>query len=500
MNSPSDLSRRGFLATSTALGAGLVGGGAAGYLYGRQEAGLAAKAGERAWAQLGKLVTVVRPWDGAFEQLVLPNNLRYAGVIPQGVARVRNIDEIAETIKWCREHRMPLVTRTGGHSYAGFSTTHGLMIDTTLMSGALFDASTGRVTVQGGVLNGQVYDVLRAQNVAVTHGRCPSVGGAGFLLGGGIGFNMRERGLGCDQLTASALVKADGTRVSMKPGDDLFWASQGGGGGNFGISTAFTLQTFGVPALITVFKIAWKKQPERIAAALVKALESAPATLGSRISLGAVTRAQQAQGLNVVVSLLGQFKGPAAQLKEILAPVYAIADPEPDATTIEETTYWKGQDFLHEDQPPTFYQERSAFVNGRLGDEALALGFRHLRAWPGTGEYCDLRFFQTGGAMNKVAPTDTAFIHRKSEWLMVVGLYWDWADNRNLLLMGRNHAWQNEFYRAMLPYAGGGAYQNFADPSLKDWRRSYYGENFERLAKIKRAVDPDDVFNFPQGV
>src|ERR1700743_3264645 len=100
MDDQAGLSRRGFLATSTALGAGLVGGGAAGYLYGRQEAGLAAKASERAWAQLGKLVTVVRPWDGAFEQLVLPNNLRYAGVIPQGVAPARSADEFARQRTW----------------------------------------------------------------------------------------------------------------------------------------------------------------------------------------------------------------------------------------------------------------------------------------------------------------------------------------------------------------------------------------------------------------
>ncbi|MBV8978235.1 MAG: FAD-binding oxidoreductase [Alphaproteobacteria bacterium] len=500
MSDRASLSRRNFIATSAALGAGLAGGGTAGYLLGRHEAEAAAKASARAWAQLAKLVRVVRPWDDGFEQLILPNNLRYAGIVPQGVARVRNSDEIAKTIHWCREHRMPLVTRGGGHSYAGFSTTRGLMIDTTLMSGALFDASTGRVTVQGGVLNGQIYDVLREHNVAITHGRCPSVGGAGFLLGGGIGFNMRENGLGCDQLTASAMVKADGNRVTMKPGDDLFWASQGGGGGNFGVSTSFTLQTFAVPALITVFRIVWRKQPERIAAALVKALEAAPASLGSRISLGAVTRAQQAAGLDVTVNLLGQFKGPAKQLEQILAPVNAIARPAPGDETINETSYWQGQDFLHEDQPPIFYQERSAFVNRALSDQALALGIRHLREWPGTEEYCDLRFFQTGGAMNAKASTDTAFVHRKSRWLMVVGLYWAWEDNRNLLLMARNHAWQDEFYRAMLPFAGGGAYQNFADPGLKDWRSSYYGGNFDRLARIKRAVDPDSVFSFPQAV
>lgn len=494
------LSRRGFLATSAALGAGIAGGGAAGYLYGRHRADWAARASERAWSQLAKLVTVVRPWNPDFEQLVLPNNLRYAGVLPHGVARCKSAQDISKSILWCREHSVPLVARTGGHSYAGFSTTTGLMIDTTQMNGTGFDPATGRVTIQGGVLNGGVYSALRANNVAITHGRCPSVGAAGFLLGGGIGFNMRENGLGCDQLLASTIVKADGALAEMSAADELFWACRGGGGGNFGVNTSFVLQTFPVRVRICVFKIKWTTQPERVASELVKALEAAPVTLGSRISLGAVTREQRKAGKDVAVSLLGQFKGPRSQLMQILAPVYAVAEPDPQDSTIEETTYWGGQDFLSEEQPPTFYQERSAFVNGRLSDKALGIGFAHLRAWPGTGEYCDLRFFQTGGAMNAVPTTQTAFVHRKSNWLMVVGLYWNWQDNRNLLRMARNHAWQNEFYHAMLPFAGGGAYQNFADPSLRDWRTSYYGENFPRLAAIKRRVDPGGVFDFPQAV
>ncbi len=102
--------------------------------------------------------------------------------------------------------------------------------------------------------------------------------------------------------------------------------------------------------------------------------------------------------------------------------------------------------------------------------------------------------------MNNVAPTDTAFIHRGNEWLMVVGLYWNAEDNMNYARMTRNHAWQNDFYAAMLPFCGGGAYQNFPDPSLMDWKRSYYGQNFERLARVKTAVDPTRVFNFAQAI
>lgn len=102
--------------------------------------------------------------------------------------------------------------------------------------------------------------------------------------------------------------------------------------------------------------------------------------------------------------------------------------------------------------------------------------------------------------MNRVSPSETAFVHRSSEWLMVVGLYWDEQDNRDAAKIARNHEWQNDFYNTMLPFCGGGAYQNFADPSLKNWQQSCYGENFERLARIKQHVDPKNVFTFAQAV
>jgi FAD/FMN-containing dehydrogenase len=196
------------------------------------------------------------------------------------------------------------------------------------------------VTIAGGARNDRIYDALEAAAVTITHGRCPSVGAAAFLLGGGIGFNMRESGLACYQVVASDLVKADGTIVSLKKGDeatkDIFWACQGGGGGNFGISASFAMKTVPVPAAaITVFKIVWSKNTQAVTAELVKALEAAPNRLGSRISLSAVTQEQQIHGRNVVVNLLGQFKGPKDELMSILAAAYRAAPPDEDETDIQ---------------------------------------------------------------------------------------------------------------------------------------------------------------------
>lgn len=476
------------------------------------------------WAQLAKALSgrVLRLGDADYQVIALPNNLRYAHTLPQGVARCASADEVGFAVRWARENKIRPIIRGGGHSYAGYSVTDGLLIETSLINHAVYDRTTGVARFGAGARNRDLYRLLRANDRAVTHGRCPSVGAAGFLLGGGIGFNMRAHGMACDQLVESKIVLADGSqrRLLAKSPDrldaDLFWASQGGGGGNFGVSTEFALKTFDVKnKVVTVFDLSWSRTPEirpkvsveALGAMLMEALDAAPGKLGSRVSFGAITPLQYKAGYDVPISVLGQYDGPRDELLKILKPVLDAAQPTGGAG-VNELPYWAAQDFLHEDGFATFYQERSGFVNNpKFGLEDLALGFRRLRQWPGVNGYCDLRFFQTGGAINAPKPADTAFVHRDSRWLMVVGLYWSEGDSHNKILLDSNRAWQDDFYNAMWPRAGGGAYQNFADPSLSNdparadyFATAYYGGNLDRLKAVKAKADPDRVFNFNQAI
>jgi len=458
--------------------------------------------GDSAWRYLAASLSgpLLRPRDFDFAKFSAPYNLRYAHRQPLGIALCAHSKDVATAILWCREFRVPFATRSGGHSYAGYSTSRGLQIDLSTMRSAHLDPSAGTVRIGGGARNEDLYDVLERANAAITHGRCPSVGAAGFLLGGGIGFNMREHGLACDQLVASEIVTAEGEILALGPDRhaDLFWACRGGGGGNFGISTAFTLQAFPAQRL-TVFALQWsatRPEPESVFAKLMPALDGAPNTLGSRLSLKAVTPTERAAGRDVTIDLVGQLVGTRKELEEILAAAYAVGRPQRD--DIRETSYWKGQKRLEETDPPAYFQERSTFIAGPLGADAIGVAFDWLRRWPGTGATADLRFFQTGGRINAIAPTATAFVHRDSRWIMDVGLNWT-ADDPPILVH-RNHAWQNGFYGAMLPFSTRGAYQNFVDPSLENWQQAYYGNNLARLRRIKAHVDPGSVFRFPQGI
>jgi FAD/FMN-containing dehydrogenase len=481
-------SRRQFIAGATAL---LASAGCA-----TNVAGVPVPAGR--WAELAHRLTgrLVRPGDADYAALALPNNLRYASRLPAGIALCADARDVSASILWAREYGVAFAARSGGHSYGGYSTSSGLLIDVRTMNGLRYDPASGVATLGGGARNANVYAGLRPYGVAVTHGRCYKVGVAGLVLGGGIGFNMRANGVTSDQLIGTEIVTADGTirTLDAKHDPDLFWACRGAGGGNFGIHTSFRFQTFAVDR-VTVFDLTWSQRPDEVFAALLRALDAAPDALGCKVALSAPTQAQRARGLGLTVQLLGQLRGRPRDLAEILAPVYRIARP---SGTIRETAYWPGQDFLSEEGLPEYFHEPSRFFNTAISDEAIGAILDGMRRWPGTTEAAAFKLFQTGGAMNAVAPGATAFVHRESRWLSSIGLVWSEHDAR--ADVQRNLAWQERFYADYAAYAGGGAYQNFIDPTLRDWKRAYYASNLARLEAVKARVDPDGVFRFPEGI
>lgn len=463
----------------------------------------AAKPSDAAWKHLGDMLSgpLLRADSFNLGKIVRSYNLRYANDLPDAIALCRDAADVATAIKWSRDNKIPLVVQSGGHSYAGFSMRRGaLMINTMLMREASFD--NDGATIGAGVRNGQLYSLMASRRVSMTHGRCPTVGAAGFLLGGGIGFNARGHGLACDQMVASEIVTADGEIKTLRPEPgkkDLFWACQGGGGGNFGINTSFTLKTFPVER-VTMFDLTWVALPAgvaiKVASELITALERSPVELGlgTRMSIQAAPHHARSRGINI--ALIGQLSRPPAAVEELLAAAYRIMRPQ--QSLVQELPYWDAQALLEDDDGPTYFQERSTFA--KAGQAAAlvepAVGF--LQAWPGTSGSADLRLFQMGGKVNDPKPDDTAFVHRGSEWIVDIGLSWTATDSHASVAVNRR--WQDRFYEMVRGRTAGGAYQNFIDPSLVTWQQDYYGDNLAELRRIKRDVDKTSVFNFPMAI
>ncbi|ALG73149.1 FAD-linked oxidase [Azospirillum thiophilum] len=455
-----------------------------------------------AWSDLARGVSggVLRPEDPFFADVCRPNNLRYGATLPAGIARCVTASDVQSCVRWVKDQAMPFAVRSGGHNYAGFSTTPGLLIDMSKMAGAEPVAGKdGLVRVLGGTINSLVYKQMERLGRTITHGRCDTVGAAGFLLGGGIGFNMRKFGMASDLLRATELVTADGSLVDADADRDsaLYWACRGGGGGNFGINTSFTLETRPAEP-VTVFNLTWTTDLPRVLKLLLTELAAAPDEFGSKISVTIPSWQERCDKVPLSLSVLGQLHTSKATLKDIFASTWELADQR---VVKENVPYWQGQDFLTETTFPYYYQEKSSYMTAaRITDEAIAAMFDWAARMPATSMPVSFKFFQVGGAIDRMEPTATAYVHRGYDWLFTIEANW-WRPTDSVLLIERALEWQQRFYDDVNRRTGAaGAFQNFPDPSLADWQRAYYGENLARLAQVKAAVDPAMLFTFAQAI
>ncbi|MBB4953383.1 hypothetical protein H4S14_001349 [Agrobacterium vitis] len=469
-----------------------------------------------AWEALRKIVNgnLYFPDTENFYYKAAVNNLRYMNKLPQAVAVVSSSEQAQATIKWCVSNKMPFRIKGGGHSYAGFSTCPELVISTQGLNSISIDTATGIATVGAGVINYSLYDALQKANRTITHGRCPTVGVAGFVMGGGIGFDMRRLGMACDQLVSAQIVLANGSLVKATETEnkDMFWALRGGAGGNFGLATAFEFKTIDVKATtITAFQRQYQINDRDLTTDflehMMKSCQRMPNEFGSRISVRYIkTSSTQSDGAHFLIDLIGQWAGQQSTLNAFFDGLYDL-NGQPREGIVENVLvnftgpYWQAQDYLEDADESSFYQERSTFIDNTPKRADLAGAIRRLEKRPNVHNTCDLRFFQTGGAINDVKPDATAYVHRSNQWLAVIGFYWGMQDESDPKLIEAGHAWQDDFYGYILAqFPGKGAYQNFPDISLKDWQSAYYGSNLARLKAIKKTNDPNQLFTYQQAI
>ncbi|MGH3275882.1 MAG: FAD-binding oxidoreductase [Streptosporangiaceae bacterium] len=189
------------------------------------------------------------PADSGYDAASQPANGRYSAIRPVAVAVCANESDIVACVNWAREFGVQPVARNGGHSYAGFSTTAGLLIDVGRLNSVIVNESDGTAIAGGGALNADMFTALIGGPYFLPVGTCLGVGVGGLSLGGGIGYTTHSAGLTCDHLRASRIITASGDLLDLSGGQhsDLFWACRGGAGGSFGINTSMTFQLRPVP-------------------------------------------------------------------------------------------------------------------------------------------------------------------------------------------------------------------------------------------------------------
>lgn len=457
----------------------------------------------------GKLVL---PADVAYGDARLVYDLRFEDSSPAAIAYAASTTDVQRLIDFARSHAIAPIPRCGGHSYAGYSTGAGLIVDVSGLNGVGVAGSTA--TVGAGTRLVDLYGALAAAGVLVPGGSCPSVGIAGLALGGGGGVLARKYGLTCDAIRALTVVTADGSvrRADAVSEPDLYWASRGGGGRNFGIATSFDFAAEPIPPL-ALFTLEF---PWAAAGALFGAwaewIGRAPDELWSNcllLSAGASGLIARATGVYVggvaaLSALVGQLAGAVGG-----APTtnYVRSDGYLQAMLVEAGCAEITLAQCHLQAPGTpgtlarsAFAAKSAYFSTAPPSAGVAAIVDAVESFqrelPQLGGA--LAFDGYGGAINAVAADATAFVHRDA--LCQLQMSGSWGSGTSAASTAAVAAWLSETATRLAPYANGEAYQNYIDPTLADWSRAYYGTNLPRLESIKRAYDPDDVFSFAQSI
>lgn len=438
---------------------------------------------------------LIQPADAAYDAARKVHN----GMIdrhPKLIARCCDVADVMAAVRFGRERDMLTAVRGGGHNAGGFGVCDGgLVIDLSRLKGIRVDPAARTVRVEGGCVWADVDHATHAFGMATPSGTVGSTGVAGLTLGGGIGHLTRTYGLTIDNLLSADMVLADGSFVatSEKEHPDLFWAIRGGGG-NFGVVTSFLFRLHPVsvvsagptfwpldqaPQVIRAYREFIAQAPEDVSGFLafmnVPPVSLFPEHLHNQ-TVCAVIWCSTATPENAEKATK-PMRGVGQPLLDHVGPM-----PFPALQTLFDPLlapglqmYWRA-DFLKE-----------------LSDTSIPVHQRYAEKIPAGLSVAHM--YPINGATQRVGPAETAFRYRDCLIAgVIVGIDPDPKNKETIT------AWTKEYFDALHPFSAGGAYVNFMMDEGQDRIRASFGENYDRLARIKKTYDPSNFFRVNQNI
>jgi FAD/FMN-containing dehydrogenase len=400
---------------------------------------------------------------------------------PALIARCAGAADVTEAINFARAHGLLTAVRGGGHSLSGQSVCDGgLVIDLSLMRGIRIDPLTKTARVEPGARLAEVDQEAQAFGLAVPLGTVSDTGAAGLTLGGGFGRLCRKYGLACDNLIGADLVTADGRflTVSASENPDLLWALRGGGG-NFGVVTSFEYRVHAVgPTMFGGDVVYPFMQARELLHGFAGVIAAVPDELFVWVFFLPAPDHQRVVVFNVC------YCGLVGDAQRVLEPLRKLGKPLKEE--LAPTPYVKLQRALDAGNPPGRYYVKGGYVNRFTPELSNAL-VDYLESSPADNAVIGISHF--GGAISRVKPTATAYWHREPSHEVIVVAGWDDPKDAERTTQWVRGAWQR-----IEPLTAGYYVNHGAFDESERRIRTNYGDNYPRLAALKKRYDPGNLF------
>ncbi len=417
---------------------------------------------------------------------------------PSVIARCQSADDVVAVVTTARGEGLDFTVRAGGHGVLGTAVADdALCIDLRGMKRIDVDPDARTARVEAGVLWGELDAATQAHGLAVTGGRVSTTGVAGLTLGIGSGWIERSFGFTCDSLLSAEVVTADGRQViaSERENPGLFWGLRGGGG-NFGIVTAFHFRLHPVGPTVSGGMLIY---PAAKAGEVVRFyrefMATAPDGLGGGLAFVTAPAAEfvppSLRG-RPVVGIVCCYVGPIDEADEVLAPLRGFGPPAADL--VEPMPYVAVQQLFDDANERGFHSYWSADFLAELPDEAIDTLVRY--AADPVSPLSQIILVPWGGAVARVADTATALGDRGAPWnIHYLSMWADPVDSE------RNVRYTRAVSAAMKPWATGRVYLNYIGDEGHGRIAAAYGtEKYARLAALKKTWDPTNVFRHNQNI
>jgi len=402
------------------------------------------------------------------------------------------VADVVTCVNFAREQGVILSIKGGGHNISGLAVCGGgLMLDMSRMRGVWVDPITRTARVQAGCLLGDVDRETQLHGLAAVLGFISNTGIAGLTLGGGFGYLTRRFGWTSDNLLSVELVTADGrvVRASDKENPDLLWGLRGGGG-NFGVVTAFEYKLHAVGPEVIAGGIAWPAEYAGEVLEMFRALTAqAPPELtcvaALRMAPPAPWLSKEIHG-KPIVALFVCYTGEVNEGEKMVAPIKALGSNVGDI--IQRRPYVSQQSLLDATQPKgRRYYWKSEYLPD-VKPELLATAVKHVKGI--ASPHSAILLFPVNGALNRLPADHSSVGNRDVGCVPNIAASWEKAEDDKT-----NIDWARAAWRDIRSFSTGGTYVNFLTEEEGDERiHAAYGNNYERLVEVKSKWDPDNLF------